>query len=142
MKDLIDQLRALSGKTTEGRLFRDKDGDVCINDGREFNLVFCPAYGDGDDFGRELNPEVIDAIIERFSLAPSIAKRLLAAEELRRDHEQSRDEIAELAEFILKRTDDQLTKEDAKGIFADLQRARLRMDKALADYRAAGEGEK
>lgn len=63
---------------------------------------------------------------------------LLAAEKLAEDHKQSRDEICELAEWFLHR--DGASKEDCAKVFADLQRARLRMDKAEIAYRAATKG--
>lgn len=55
-------------------------------------------------------------------------------ERLRKALEASRDVHAGLAEFILNRSDKAnsgLTKEQAKGVFADLQRARLAADAAL-----------
>lgn len=45
-------------------IFRDHDGDICVTDGRQNNLVFCPAR---DDDGAVLCPDVIDEIITRFN---------------------------------------------------------------------------
>lgn len=47
-----------------GALFIDQDGDVCINDGRENNLVFCPA---ADENGKPLCPDVVAEIVSRFN---------------------------------------------------------------------------
>jgi len=75
----------------------------------------------------------------RADLPPTPAQ--IAADErvmgLREAHRQTRDEICELAEYVLNREGPGLSEYEAKGIFADLQRARLRMDAALAQF---GEG--
>jgi len=47
-------------------------------------------------------------------------------------YKQTRDDICELAEYVLQRKGPGLSDYEAKGIFADLQRARLRLDAALA----------
>jgi len=48
------------------------------------------------------------------------------------DVKQTRNEICELADYVLNRKGPGLSDYEAKGIFADLQRARLRIDTALA----------
>ncbi|WP_306150662.1 Lar family restriction alleviation protein [Roseovarius sp. MMSF_3281] len=62
------------------------------------------------------------------------AEALKAADELAEDHKQTREEICELADFFLH--SEGANKEDCAKVFADLQRARLRMDKTLAAYQA------
>lgn len=87
----------------------------------------------------DLTPEEI-ALLERLiDPAKSDMRARIAAleaenEKLRKALEASRDVHAGLAEFILKRPNKAssgLTKEQAKGMFADLQRARLAADEAL-----------
>lgn len=75
MTDRMDTeaLRALSD-TPKTAIYRDKDGDVCIDDGREWNLVFCPATDEG---GSYLCPDVVDEIIARYAAAPALAAEVL-----------------------------------------------------------------
>ena len=55
-------------------LFIDDDGDVCINDNREFNLVFCPAVH--DDGGEQLCPDVVQEIVRRYNEAPALRAQI------------------------------------------------------------------
>ena len=49
---------------TTGNLIIDGDGDVCIDDGRKHNLVFCPAV---DEEGNQLCPDVVLELVSRFN---------------------------------------------------------------------------
>lgn len=50
----------------KGQLFIDKDGDLCI-EGREKNLVACPATGDAIKDWAPLNPDVFPEIVRRWN---------------------------------------------------------------------------
>ena len=58
-------------------IFVDQDGDVCIADGRDYNLVFCPAASDVHPFG-QLCPDIITEIIRRHNAAPDMHATILA----------------------------------------------------------------
>lgn len=68
-----------------GRLFIDDDGDLCI-EGRENNLIACPACGDADDDWTPLNPDVFPEIVRRwnaFGPTPTPLAAALAVPEVR-----------------------------------------------------------
>ena len=80
MTDLITaDVKALA-EAKPGKLFVDQDGDVCIDDGRQFNLIFCPATDDGDieNGWPVLNPDVVAELVTRFNAAPDLARTALA----------------------------------------------------------------
>ena len=69
-----------------GGLFTDQDEDICIDDGRANNLVFCPARDDSEIEGGwpVLNPDVVAEIVARYNIAPDLARALIAAEAARK----------------------------------------------------------
>ena len=82
---MTDQLTDEAVKTLAaarpGNLFVDQDEDVCIDDGRKFNLIFCPARDDVELEGDwpVLNPDVVAEIVARYNVAPDLARALLDA---------------------------------------------------------------
>lgn len=109
------------------------------------DVVICAdliAMGEGIDLLGNAVPEKFNATSEKVGMKTRLLAypqdRIAALEaeneRLRKALEASRDVHAGLAEFILKRPSKAhsgLTKEQASGIFADLQRARLAADAAL-----------
>ena len=69
-----------------GGLFTDQDEDICIDDGRANNLVFCPARDDSEIEGGwpVLNPDVVAEIVARYNIAPDLARDLIASEAARK----------------------------------------------------------
>ena len=61
-----EQTKGEAKKLIKGRLFIDGDGDICIDDGREFNLIACPALT-GFDPWEVLNPDVVQEIVRRWN---------------------------------------------------------------------------
>lgn len=53
-----------------GKLFIDDDGDLCI-EGREYNLVACPAIDDADNGFAILNPDIFPEIVRRWNATPA-----------------------------------------------------------------------
>lgn len=72
---------------TTGNLIIDGDGDVCIDDGRKHNLVFCPAV---DEEGNQLCPDVVLELVSRFN----------AVEMARAAQDAAQDVLAERARQI------------------------------------------
>lgn len=91
MTDRMDTeaLRALAD-APKTAIYRDKDGDVCIDDGREWNLVFCPATDEG---GSYLCPDVVDEIIARYGAATALAAEVLELRAMRAAVEQTKAEV-------------------------------------------------
>lgn len=58
-----------------GKLYLDKDGDVCHDQGGH-NLIFCPACGDHAENWEVLNPEYVKEIVRRFNAFPELIQML------------------------------------------------------------------
>lgn len=81
MTDLTDEAVKALADAKPGNLFVDQDEDVCIDDGRRFNLIFCPARDAGpiEAGWAVLNPDVVAEIVARYNVAPDLARALLDA---------------------------------------------------------------
>ena len=81
MTDLTDEAVKAIAAAKPSMLFADQDEDICIDDGRANNLVFCPARDDAVFPGDwpVLNPDVVAEIVARYNAAPDLARALLDA---------------------------------------------------------------
>ena len=81
MADLTDEAVKALADAKPDNLFVDQDEDVCIDDGRQFNLIFCPARDDGpiEAGWAVLNPDVVAELVTRYNMAPDLARALLDA---------------------------------------------------------------
>ena len=86
MTDLTDEAVKAIAAAKPSMLFADQDEDICIDDGRANNLVFCPARDDAVFPGDwpVLNPDVVAEIVARYNVAPDLARALIASEAARK----------------------------------------------------------
>ena len=86
MTDLTDEAVKAIAAAKPSMLFADQDEDICIDDGRANNLVFCPARDDAVLPGDwpVLNPDVVAEIVARYNVAPDLARALIASEAARK----------------------------------------------------------